>query len=193
MIRSIVWSSMIRASLTMPSVLRGLRRRTVRLLEGEAHGLGGESFAVLELDALPQVKTPGDRVKPFPALSQAGNDLERRVEADQRVIDVFEEDTMIGRDILGTVERLQIDRHGQGYRAKTGGRAGPSAQQRCPGSGEPRGHGPSADATRHHNSFTCMHDCGVASPPAAGSIAAYRCGDRVSRKAESVKAAFHGF
>ena len=50
--------------------------------------VGGESLAIVELDALAQVKAPAQRIDDFPPLGQARNDLEVLVALGQPLHDI---------------------------------------------------------------------------------------------------------
>ena len=72
---------------------------------GENHVIGGEGVAVVEFDALAQMKAPARRLRRFPAFGQCRSDLQFLVAGDQALIDMG----MMG-DGRGFLERIGIER-----------------------------------------------------------------------------------
>ena len=77
----------------------------MRARRGEHHVVGGEILAVVELDALAQMEAPAVRLRSFPALREAGDDLELLVALGEPFIDVAEHAMR-----EGLVERIGIER-----------------------------------------------------------------------------------
>ena len=77
----------------------------MRAGRGEHDVVGGEVLAVVEFDALAQMEAPARRLDHFPALGEAGNDLQVLVALGEALVDVAEH--AVGE---GLVERIGIER-----------------------------------------------------------------------------------
>ena len=88
----------------------GLEVRTLRAdaVGGEDHVVGGEVVAVLELDALAQMKAPAGRLRGLPTFGEAGENREILAALRQAFIDVAE--MGVGRRFVERVgvERLEV-------------------------------------------------------------------------------------